>query len=97
MISAALYIPSAWSDASISGDIRTDLWGVMTDGTTVTNYPVIGFTNYGDTLRYRIWDDTAGIWIDLALPVLYDEWTNFGIALTSSSIGYTINGNGSPP
>jgi hypothetical protein len=92
MISAALYISSAWSDASISGDIRTDLWGVVTDGTTVTNYPVVGCTNYGDTARYRIWDDTAGIWIDLALPVLYDEWTNFGIALTASSIVYTING-----
>jgi hypothetical protein len=65
----------------------------MTDGTAITNYPVIGFTNYGDAARYRIWDDTAGIWIDLAVPVLYDQWTNFGIALTSSSIIYTINGS----
>lgn len=93
MISAALYIPSAWSDATVSGDVRSDLLGVMTDGTTVTDYPIIGFTNYGGAARYRIWDDTVGVWIDLAVPVLYGQWTNFGIALTSSSIIYTIKGS----
>lgn len=94
MISASLFIPLTWSDPAVSGDVRSDLWGVMTDGTpTPTDYPIIGFSNYGGAARYRVWDDTAGIWIDLAVPVLYDQWTSFGIALTSSSIVYTINGS----
>jgi hypothetical protein len=94
MISAALYIPSTWSDPSDFGNVRTDLWGVMTNGTpTPTNYPIVGFTNYGGAPRYRVWDDTAGVWIDLDIPVLYDQWTGFGIALTANSIVYSINGS----
>jgi len=94
LITAALFIPSSWADPSASGNVRTDMWGVMTDGTTITNYPVIGFTNYGGAPRYRVWDDSgSGQWIDLALPVQYDQWTGMGIALTPTSIVYTINGS----
>jgi hypothetical protein len=91
MISAALYIPSDWSDSSVSGDVRTDLWGVMSNGAATPLYPVIGFTNYGGA-RYRVYDDPGNAWIDLPIPVLYDQWTQFGIALTSNSVVYTING-----
>jgi hypothetical protein len=92
-LAAALYIPSAWSDAA-NGSFRTDMWGVMTDGVTNgTDYPIIGFTNYGGTPRYRVWDGNApGGWVDLATPVTYDAWTAFQIIFTGSSYVYTIDG-----
>ena len=92
-ISAALFIPSAWNDPVNNGNVRTDLWAVMTDGTAnVTYYGIIGFTNYGGSPRLRVWD-SAGSWIDLAPPVQYDQWTNLGVALTPTSIVYLLNGD----
>lgn len=93
ILSADLYIPLSWSDESI-GTVRTDMWGVMTDGTSVTDYPIIGFTNFGGAARYRLWDgDTVNGWIDLATQVTYDTWTAFAIEFTGSSYVYSINGN----
>lgn len=91
-LAAALFIPSAWSDPS-NGSVRTDMWGVMTDGASITGYPIIGFTNYGGSPRYRVWDDTGGVWDDLPTPVTYDAWTAFGIIFTGSSYVYTIDGS----
>lgn len=46
-IAAALYVPTSWSNPDL-GARRTGMWGVMSDGnSTVTDYPIIGFTNYG--------------------------------------------------
>lgn len=90
-ISADLYIPDSW-DSSANGDVRTDMWGVMGDGTKVTGYPIIGFTNYGGAPRYRVWDDTNGVWIDLPAPVTYDAWTAFTILFTGSAYVYYIDG-----
>ena len=92
-LSADLYIPTAWGDAA-NGSIRSDMWGVLTDGTSnVTGYPIIGFTNYGGAPRFRIWDDVNGIWIDLSNPVAYDAWTAFSMNLTNTSVDYMINGS----
>ena len=63
----------------------------MTDGSAVSDYPIIGFTNYGGAARYRVWDDTE--WHDLATAVAYDAWTAFSIAFTGSSYQYFIDGN----
>lgn len=91
-LSADLWIPSTWSDAATNGNARTDMWGVMVDGTnTVSAYPIIGFTNYGGSSRYRIWS-VADVWVDLATPVAYDTWTAFSIAFTGTSYVYSING-----
>jgi hypothetical protein len=96
-ISAALYIPREWNNAA-NGNVRTDMWGVMTDGTSgsnglnVTGYPIIGFTNYGGAARLRWWEDTgAGGWNDLATPINYDDWNEFKILFTGSSYEYYVN------
>jgi hypothetical protein len=92
LLEAALYIPQTWSDPA-NGDVRSDMWGVMTDGTGVSGYPIIGFTNYGSGGgRYRVWEDDAGVWIDLPIPVQYDAWTTFGILFTGSSYQFLVNG-----
>jgi hypothetical protein len=89
-ISADLFIPQEWSNPA-NGNVRTDMWGVMTDGSAVSDYPIIGFTNYGGPARLRVWDDTG--WVDLETPVAYDAWTSFTIAFTGTSYKYSINGN----
>ncbi len=88
VLSADLYIPASWGDSSL-GSRRTDVWGVMTDGSAVTDYPIIGFTNYGGTPVLRVWDDTS--WVNLALAVAYDTWTAFSMEFTGSSYEYRIN------
>lgn len=92
-LSAALWVPASWADQSM-GSRRTDMWGVMSDGSpNVSGYPIIGFTNYGGAGRFRAWEDTAGAWVDLAVPVTYDQWTDLSIKLTASdSYEYRVNG-----
>lgn len=87
-LSADLYIPAAWGNAG-HGNRRTDMWAVMTDGSSVSDYPIIGFTNYGGAARFRIWDDAA--WVDLANTIAYDDWTGFAIEFTGTSYEYSIN------
>lgn len=89
VLSADLYIPGVWSNPA-NGNVRTDVWGVMTDGSSVSDYPIIGFTNYGGTTGLRVWDDVA--WVDLSIPVAYDDWTAFAIEFTGSSYEYLVNG-----
>ena len=96
-LSADLFVPRDWANPA-SGARRTDMWGVMTDGTTnVTGYPVIGFTNDGPEapssfIGFRTWDDTAGVWHDLANAVNYDGWNTLSILFTGSAYKYSING-----
>ena len=91
-LSADLWIPASWSDASTGGSARTDMWGVMVDGSdAVSGYPIIGFTNFGGAPRYRAWSQ-AGVWIDLATTVSYDAWTAFSIEFTGTDFVYYING-----
>jgi PEP-CTERM motif-containing protein len=67
--------------------------GVMTDGSVVTDYPIIGFTNYGDAARLRIWDaDITDGWEDLDTSIAYDEWTSFSIDFTGTSFVYLVDG-----
>lgn len=91
-ISADLFIPQDWSN-SANGNVRTDMWGVMTGGSTGLQYPIIGFTNYGLAgARLRVWDaDTAGGWVDLPAPT-FGAWTSLSITLTGSSFDYGVNG-----
>ena len=87
-LSADLWIPESWGDAT-NGNARADMWAVMTDGSAVSDYPIIGFTNYGSAARYRVWDDT--LWIDLGTAVAYNAWMAFSIKFTGSSYEYFIN------
>ena len=93
-LSADLWIPVEWSDPVANGHARSDMWGVMTDGTAVSEYSIIGFTNYGGAPRYRVWDaDTANGWVDLSTSVAYDAWTSLSIQFTGSSYDYWLNGS----
>ena len=92
-LAADLFIPDSWSNSE-NGSFRSDLWGVMTGGGSVTDYPIIGFTNYGGTPRYRVWDgNTANGWVDLGTPVVFDAWTAFAITFTGTSYSFSINGS----
>lgn len=87
-LSADLYIPASWASGG-NGNRRTDMWAVMTDGSNISDYPIIGFTNYGGAPRLRIWDDVD--WVDLMTSVAYDAWTSFEIEFTGTSYEYSIN------
>ena len=89
VLSAALYIPSSWANSQL-GHVRTDMWGVMTNGTSVTDYPIIGFTNYDGAPRLRLWDDAS--WVDLGVAINYDDWTDLSITFTGTSYIYKVNG-----
>lgn len=93
-LAADLYIPFDWGNAS-NGARRTDMWGVMTDGTsTVTGYPIIGFTNFDPAgfVGFRVWDDTNGVWNNLvANTVNYDAWNSLKITFTGSDYEYFVN------
>jgi len=104
VLSADLWIPKAWTETGAT-TVRTDMWGVMKDVTnTVSDYPIIGFTNYGGNARYRVWEDhpeyntkdnkweSVGSWVDLATPVMTNGWTSFAIEFTGASYEYYING-----
>jgi len=92
-IAADLYIPSAWRDAA-NGNVRSDMWGVMSDAVpAVTAYPIIGFTNYGGVARYRVYDgNTANGWVDSTVAVAFDAWTSFEIDFTGTAFEFLING-----
>lgn len=93
VVSADLFINAGWANSN-NGYVRTDMWGVMVDGAAaISQYPIIGFTNYGGTARLRVWDDaTANGWVDLGGAIVYDAWTSFAIDFTGSSLDYYVNG-----
>ena len=97
-ISADLFIDSAWRDPTL-GNVRSDMWGVMSDvGSSVTAYPIIGFTNYGaDGARLRVFDGDlaggSGDWVNILGPVLFNSWTSFEILFTGTSFEFSINGS----
>jgi hypothetical protein len=90
-ISAALYIDSNWA-SSTAGSVRSDMWGVLTDGTGVSGYPIIGFSNESGTGQYRVWEDDAGVWSNIGVAVDYGAWTAFEILFTGTSYEFFING-----
>jgi hypothetical protein len=93
-LSADLWIDGAWQTSS-SGSIRTDVWGVMVNNVpTVTAYPILGFTNYGGTARFRYYDgDIAGGWTDVGAPILYNSWNTLSIGFTGSAFVFSVNGS----
>lgn len=91
-LAADLFIEEIWRDQA-NGTVRSDMWGVMTDGSAVSGYPIIGFTNYGGTPRYRVYDgNTVAGWVDVATPVDFGKWVSFAITFTGTSFDYSING-----
>lgn len=95
-LSADLYVPTSWLDAS-NGAVRTDMWAVMNDGSAVSDYPIIGFTNEGDGgyVGFRVWDDTlnsgSGGWYDLGTSGT-TGWNALSIDFTGTDFIYSLNG-----
>jgi hypothetical protein len=95
-LAADLFVDASWRDGA-NGNVRTDMWGVMTDGTSVSDYAIIGFTNYGALgARYRVWNSDlnagSGDWVDLVTAVNFGGWTAFDIVFDGNSYDYLING-----
>jgi hypothetical protein len=90
ILGADLYIPKEWRDES-NGSRRSDMWAIMTDGVGVSDYPIVGFTNYGGTPTFRVWDDTA--WVNLTDPIHFGDWNSLEMEFTGSAYKYYINGN----
>lgn len=90
-LSADLFIESAWATEA-NGTIRTDMWGTMDDGTNITAYPIIGFTNLGDTARFRVWDGDTADWVNLAATVQFGEWNSLSMMLDGSDFVFSVNG-----
>ena len=64
----------------------------MSDGTAVSDYTIIGFTNDGSA-RFRIWDqDSATGWIDLTDAILFGAWNSLAIEFTGTQYNYFVNG-----
>lgn len=96
VLSADLFINGSWGNSG-NGFVRTDIWGVMTDAlNNVSDYTIIGFTNYGGAARLRVWDDDLnsgnGDWVNLAMAVNFDAWTTFDIDFTGNAFDYYVNG-----
>lgn len=92
VLSADLFINASWGESS-NGFVRTDMWAVGSNSTAVTDYGIIGFTNYGGAARLRVYDgDVNGGWVDLANAIAFDAWTSFDIELTATSLIYRVNG-----
>ena len=91
-LAAGLFIDSSWRDAA-NGYVRSDMWAVGSDALGVTDYGIIGFTNYGGAARLRVYDgDVAGGWVDLGTAIAFGAWTDFDIELTALSLDYFVNG-----
>ncbi len=92
VLSADLFINASWRDSN-SGFVRTDMWAVGSDSAGVTDYGIIGFTNYGGAARLRVFDgNVLGGWVDLSNTIAFDAWTAFDIELTATSLVYRVNG-----
>jgi hypothetical protein len=94
-LAADLFIPTDWL-VPTNGSRRSDMWGVMTDGTGVSAYTIVGFTNYGGAARFRVWDPEAGTtdgWVNLATLVESNDWNSMRIDFTGTSFEYSIHGD----
>lgn len=91
-----VFVDQSWSDAN-NGYRRTDMWATATDNaqfTSVSAYPIVGFTNYGGAARFRGYDVNSGLWLDFANAVSFGAWNTLGMgfdALTNT-FSYYVNG-----
>jgi hypothetical protein len=95
ILGASLHIDSSWLDAA-NGNVRTDAWGVLANaGNAITDYTVVGFTNYGGAPRLRVFDADVGGdgWVDLPTALAPDAWVDLAMELTPTSIVYSVDGS----
>ncbi len=96
-LSADLFVQREWGDAA-NGAVRSDMWGILGDGSQITDYAIIGFTNMGanNYVGIQLWDDNLnagnGDWVELGLGYNVDDWNSLSIRLDASGIIYSLNG-----
>lgn len=91
-----LYVVGAWA-SSRPGYVRTDIWATGTDDagfSNPTNYPILGFTNYGGAARFRGFDVNTGLWQDYANTINYNAWNTLGMGFDAgtNTFNYYVNG-----
>lgn len=92
-----LYVAGAWA-TSRPGYVRTDIWATGTDDagfSNPTNYPILGFTNYGGAARFRGYDVNTGLWQDYANTINFDAWNTLGMGFDAgtNTFSYYVNGS----
>ncbi|HTK39675.1 MAG TPA: Ig-like domain-containing protein [Patescibacteria group bacterium] len=93
-VKADLYVDSAWNTIPT----RAGLWGVGSDGTNVSAYPIVEYTtNNADMSGYTGWrtfNDETGVWTEVSAPVHTDGWNTVAVEYNSSTTNfdYVING-----
>jgi len=93
---AELYTPASWADPN-NGYVRTDMWGFMVTPlggpADSGDYPIIGFTNYGGYVGFRVWDSNgAGAWVNLSTTgVNYGGWNDLEVGYTGNGFNYYVN------
>ncbi len=82
-------------------DVRVGIWGVGTDGSSVSAYPIVEFTSAGDGgyVGWRTFDDENGGWINhggvpINIPSSSNGWNTIQIEYNSdtSKFDFVING-----
>jgi hypothetical protein len=91
-----LFVQSSWANAQ-SGYVRTDIWATATDDALFQNpsqYPIVGFTNYGGAARFRGYDVNADAWIDFSNSINFGSWNTLGMGfdLATNTFSYYVNG-----
>ena len=87
-LSIDLTVDQAWLDSGLQ-QRWASLWGVGTDGTDVTSYPIIDFTTSGGNARFEVWDSNLGTWNDLVTGVTAGDYT-LNIDLSGGNFSYTV-------
>lgn len=91
-----LFVAGSWADAT-NGFVRTDIWAAATSNpatTTISAYPIIGFTNYGGFTGFRGYDVNTGVWNNFGNAVNFDGWNTLTMAfdLATNTFTYSVNG-----
>jgi len=91
-----LFVESSWASQTL-GYVRTDIWGTATNDalfSTPSAYPIIGFTNFGGSARFRGWDMNTSSFTDFAGPVQFGAWTTLGMGfnIATNTFSYYVNG-----
>lgn len=92
-LSIDLTVDQSWLDSGLQ-QRWASLWGVGSDGTDVSAYPIIDFTTSGGVSRFEVWDSNLGTWNDLATGIGAGDYT-LNINLGSGLFTYTVDGHSS--
>ncbi|HEY4319872.1 MAG TPA: PEP-CTERM sorting domain-containing protein [Gemmatimonadales bacterium] len=88
-----LFVEDSWADPA-DGFVRTDMWATTTDAGGGTNFPIIGFSNYGGTVRFRGYDINNDGWSDFSSTVNFGAWNTLGMSFDAATytLSYFVNG-----